>query len=214
MPAKTLEQLTAKYQDFLDPAALKTWKQFRELSDKLRRIDQEIAQQKNVEKRSGLQSVKLQLQACRDTVKASLPRETKHQRAMDDAERDNAADANALEASFKREKKLEKETRAERRIQKVLMRQGNTRERDTNARARRVHAGEPDEELPMDADEDSGAGVPSGDAAAVAPVADEPADAAGLPSGDAAAAAPVADEPADGAGVPLGAGMANAGAKA
>ena len=119
MPAaKTLEQLTAKYQEFRSLGSIQSWAQLHDCRRLLQRIDQEIAQQKNAAKKEGLQLVKRELQESRKEAKERLSPETKHQRAMDDAERYNAADANALEASFKREKKADKESRKEKRIQK------------------------------------------------------------------------------------------------
>ena len=53
MPAaKTLEQLTAKFQAFLDPETLNTWGELRELRSLLQKIDTDIAQQRNIEKKS------------------------------------------------------------------------------------------------------------------------------------------------------------------
>ena len=88
MPAaKTLEQLTAKFQAFLDPETLNSWGELRELRTLLQKIDTDIAQQRNIEKKEGLQRVKVQLQESRDALLARLPAETKYGRVCDQAER-------------------------------------------------------------------------------------------------------------------------------
>ena len=62
MPAaKTLEQLTAKYQVFLNPDNIQSWPQLRACSALLARIDQEIRQMTNEEKKAGLQATKEEL---------------------------------------------------------------------------------------------------------------------------------------------------------
>ena len=201
MPAaKTLEQLTAKYQEFRSLGSIQSWSQLHNCRALLQRIDQEIAQQKNVAKREGLQLVKLELQANSKEAKGRLPRETRFGKALDGAEEGTAATAIAYAQSVKRQK-------TETRLQAALMAQQTGHNRDAVAVGRALRAGAEDEELSAADDDAPEAPVDAPEALVDAPAPKARAKA----KGKAKAKAKAASAPASSGGIRFGGGIRSSG---
>ncbi len=147
MPAtKTLEQLTAKYEEFRAPNRIQNWVDYGKCSDHLVAIAKEIHQQRNQEKKRGLERFRDELRARRDEAKARLPPKTRFGAALDDAEMGtDATDADYKESGMRMAQAL-RVVKKEAKVQKALVAKKTGHLRDAVAVGRALRAGEKDEE--------------------------------------------------------------------
>ena len=173
MPAaKTIEQLTAKYARFRAIDGIQCWAAYRECSDMLRRLEQEIAQQRDATKKEGLLLVKQELQASRDDAKARLPPQTKFQRVL---ERTAAGAILAADAH----KQAVRRVKNDMMIITASMKVQTGHVADAGEVVRDLLNGKEDEALPMEeTDTEAAPGVAALEAALAA---DERTDADGMP---------------------------------